>query len=71
MLTMRGTAADLLNRIAELENHRGNLIAVGSIGFNYQELAFITEELYSARQNLQWMEKIVADMYMAADAYGL
>ena len=62
---------DLLHKIAELEVRQQQLLAMENLGSFCQETATIGQELYTARQNLQWMEKIVAEMYMAAEVYGL
>jgi len=66
------TPAFLLQKIVELEANRNQLMTMGGgIGLYSQEVGNICQELYTTRQNLQWVEKIVAEMYLAAEVYGL
>jgi len=44
---------------------------MGATGPYYQEAAAIGQKLFTTRQNLQWVEKLVAEIYMAAEVYGL
>lgn len=61
---------DLLREITSLSARYKELAAKGSIGIHRQEAIIVMQQMFTARQKLQWMEKIVDKMYRVASIQG-